>query len=372
MNKDEYWFWLCNIKDIYSEQLDNLFYVFSSPEEIFKANLYNYSDVKLSEKEISNIEKSKKDISILKLKEKLDKEGVKFIHQDSKDYPNKLRFIKYAPYSLYVKGNLPDPNLLSVGMVGARACSEYGRSQTIKFAKALALKNIQIISGLALGIDSISASSALSVGGKTFAVLGSGIDVIYPKENIELYYEIIMNDGGIISEYPVGTKPLAWQFPFRNRLISGLSDKVLIMEARKKSGTLVTASYALDQGKDIYCLPGKITDSLSDGCNKLIADGAGILLSPEYLLSDFREQIEKSRDINAPEDIFTNEDLSPLDIESDAYKVYNLLSSEPISTEEIMQKTSLNPESISIILMDLEISGLIREVSKNYYVKLLY
>ncbi len=368
MNKDEYWFWLCNIKNIYNEQIEKLLKVFPNPEEVYKGKPYEYEYAKLTKSEINAIEKSKNDLLILKQKEKLEKDGIKFINPDSKDYPEKFRFIKNAPYSLYVKGNLPDPNLFSVGMVGARACSEYGRSQTIRFAKALALKNIQIISGLALGIDSISANAALSVGGKTFAVLGSGIDVIYPKENIELYYEIIMNDGGIITEYPLGTPPIPWQFPSRNRLISGLSDKILIMEARKRSGTLVTASYALEQGKDIYCLPGKITDSLSDGCNKLIADGAGILLNPEYLLSDLDEITTNKNDAL----IDNNEHLCPIDSESDTYSVYSLLGNEPICAEDIMQKTSLNPETISIILMDLEISGLIREVSKNYYVKILY
>ncbi len=363
MTKEEYWFWLCNIKNIYNEQINKLFNVFSSPEEIYNASSKDLIETKLSKTEIENIEKSKKDLSNLKLLEKIKKEGVKFIYPDSKDYPAKLSLIKNMPYSLYVKGNLPDDNLLSVGMVGARACSEYGKSQTIRFAKSLASKKIQIISGLALGIDSISAKAALNVGGKTFAVLGSGIDIIYPRENIELYYEIIMNDGGIISEYPLGTIPYPWQFPFRNRLISGLSDKILIMEARKRSGTLVTASYALEQGKDIYCLPGKITDSLSDGCNQLIADGAGILLSPEYLLSDLYEKVNSTINTNI------SLDTCPFDIESDEYKVYELLESSPTSTEEIIQKTSLNPESISTILMDLEISGLIREVSKNFFVK---
>lgn len=367
MTLNEYWFWLCNIKEIYNEQLKKLFNIFSSPEEIFKAKEKDYAQAKLTQKEIDSIEKSKKNISLMNL-EKLSKDGIKFIHKDSKNYPSKLYSIKDSPYALYVRGNLPDPNMLSVGMVGARACSEYGRSQTIRFAKALALNKIQIISGLALGIDSISASSALSVGGKTFAILGSGIDVIYPRENIELYYEIIMNDGGIISEYPLGTPPIAWQFPFRNRLISGLSDKVLIMEARKRSGTLITAAYALEQNKDIYCLPGKITDSLSDGCNELIADGAGILLNPEYLLTDLNESIIKTKK-SEPQNIIKENSFEKADCEEEI--VYSLLGCDPISTEELIQKTSLNPETISMILMELEITGLIREVSKNYYVKVL-
>ncbi|MCF0143440.1 MAG: DNA-protecting protein DprA [Parasporobacterium sp.] len=284
---DDYWLWLCNIENIRQPDIQKLMDVFGTPEEIFKASEPAVSEL-LKPEQVEPFMLSRSGEHLWKIKSVLERDHIRFIHPDSPEYPGRLKVLKDMPFSLYVKGELPDDSLPSVAIVGARACSEYGRKYARDAAAKMAYEDVQVVSGLALGIDSVCAEEVLRAGGKTFAVLGSGVDVIYPRDNISLYYEIIMNGGGIISEYPLGTRPIGWQFPHRNRLISALGDAVLIMEARMRSGTLSTAGHALDQGKDIFALPGRVGDSLSEGCNMLIQDGAGILIDMERVLSAVR------------------------------------------------------------------------------------
>lgn len=404
MNQTEYWFWLCNIPGIFQESLKKLLRRHPSPEEIFQTDEEQLlKEGLISEKQKEAMIQSKSSLEILGELEKLQKKGIQFIHQESKDFPEKLKQIPDAPYSLYLIGHLPDPKLSSVGMVGARACSEYGKKMAFRYAGVLAAGGVQIISGLAAGIDAESAKGALSGGGKTFAVLGSGVDVIYPAENMALYYEIIASGGGIISEYPIGTQPLAWQFPLRNRLISGLSDRLLVMEAKERSGTLITVRYALEQGRDIYALPGRVTDKTSQGCNQMIADGAGILLSPEYLLEEIyrkpapevlsnRETKAKDGEaINQVPEAFGKEEfklhqkrtmpkknktpkrskaLDLTNLRSDLKIVYQHIGKRPISVQSLLEKTKETPEMVASSIAELELLGLIREVSKNHYAKI--
>lgn len=209
--------------------------------------------------------------------------GIRCVLFSQDGYPDRLRDIVDPPSQLYVKGSLPDSGQPTVGIVGARLCSDYGRYTARQFGAALAQAGIQIISGMALGIDGISHKAALDAGGKTFAVLGCGVDICYPEENREIY-DRLNGASGILSEYPPGTAPHAGLFPQRNRIISGLSDLLLVVEARKKSGTLITVDQALEQGKEVYAVPGRVTDALSCGCNHLIRQGAGVAVSPQDLI----------------------------------------------------------------------------------------
>lgn len=186
---------------------------------------------------------------------KLDQNQIKMINIRSEKYPEKLRHIYAPPQVLYVLGNEKILNDKSISIIGCRECSQYGKKVAYDFAKGFAKRNIIVISGLARGIDTYAHKGSVDVKGKTIAVLGCGLDVIYPPENKELYQQIIKNGGAIISEYPLKSKPEKHHFPARNRIISGLSDGVLVVEARKKSGTLITVEHALDQGKDVYAVP---------------------------------------------------------------------------------------------------------------------
>lgn len=203
----------------------------------------------------------------------------------SKFYPERLKKLYNSPKKLYCIGNLEllnYPNNLAI--IGSRRCSSYGERAAKDFSYNLANNNLCIVSGLALGIDSFAHIGALNAKGKTIAVIGSGFDNIYPKENIGLAKRIIQNEGLLISEYPLGTKPLKYHFPERNRIISGLSDGILVIEARKNSGTNITVDYALDEGKDIFVVPGNIYSETSDGTNYLLTEGAIPVMSYKDIL----------------------------------------------------------------------------------------
>lgn len=201
-------------------------------------------------------------------------------------YPNSLKEIYNPPSKLFVLGNIEILDNIGVSIIGSRRCSKYGMEMSQKFAYMLAKHNINIISGLARGIDTNAHIGCLKAKGKTIAVLGSGLDIIYPSENKKLAENIVKQGGAIISEFPLGMKPLPMNFPKRNRIISGLSKAVVVVEATKKSGTSITVDFALEQGRDVYAMPGNVNQVTSDGTNELIKQGAKPLTSIQDILQD--------------------------------------------------------------------------------------
>ena len=199
-----------------------------------------------------------------------------------KEYPKKLHRIYDKPILLYAKGNTKLlKSLKKISIIGSRNCSEYGKMVTQKLSYMLAKKDYTIVSGMAKGIDSYAHKGTLTAKGNTIAILGSGVNYIYPEENKRLYNKILEQNGLILSEYGIDTKPIPEYFPARNRLISGISDKILITEASRKSGTMITANFAIEQGKTVYAVPGNITSTRSEGTNELIKDGAILVNSLE-------------------------------------------------------------------------------------------
>lgn len=234
------------------------------------------------------------------LERSLQEKKIHFVWAGDADFPGRLRNIPDPPFALYYRGRLPEEGKRSVGIVGARMASPYGRDQARRFSEKLAAGGIQIISGMARGVDGIAGRGALDVSDASFAVLGCGVDICYPRENRELY-EALCSRGGVISEYRPGTEPEARLFPPRNRIISALSDALLVVEARERSGTLITVDCALEQGKDVFAVPGRVCDARSMGCNELIRQGAGIAVSPESLLEELeggRQTNEKQKSIS--------------------------------------------------------------------------
>lgn len=294
-----------------------------------------------------------------KLYEETEKKGIRLILHCSERYPSRLRDIPDPPYALYVKGNLPSEEGKKAAVIGARKCTPYGEKYAVEFAKHLAEHGVEIISGLARGIDGMGQRGALMGRGRTFAVLGSGVDVCYPREHIGLYTDLLGGGGGILSEYPPGTSPLPRNFPARNRIISGLSDAVLVMEAGEKSGSLITVDMALEQGRDVYALPGPINSSLSVGCNRLIQQGAGILISPENLLDEWGIQKESGLQKKAKNKkiLATPENL-----------LYSCLDLYPKNLEQLSEETGLETRVVVRLLVSLELQGYVREISKNQYV----
>ena len=287
-------------------------------------------------------------------------ENIRCITKEDPEYPVKMKQYPSMPNKLYVKGRLPLAEKPAVAVIGARMCSPYGRIQAFRYAKVLSEAGIQIISGMALGIDSEGHKGALEGKMPTFAVLGSGVDVCYPRANRKLYERILWEGGGVISECPPGTQPMPWCFPARNRIISALADAVLIVEAKENSGSLITAGFALEQGKMVYAIPGAVTDALSRGCHKLIYDGAGIAYSPEIIL----EELEICTKTNIKSD-----EKNDLGLESDLNMVYSCLDLRPKNVDYIVRKTGFSPGQVSNYLIELMLQGLIKECGKHYYTR---
>ena len=273
--------------------------------------------------------------------------GIQLVTALEAEFPKRLKRIADPPYVLYYAGRLLPAEHKAVAVIGARDCTEYGRYMAGQFAAALAQAGVQVISGMARGIDGIAQQAALQAGGYSLGVLGCGVDICYPRENSKLY-EALIQQGGICSEYPPGIGPRAILFPPRNRIISGMADAVLVIEAKEKSGTLITVDMALEQGREVYALPGRGTDPLSRGCNRLIRQGAGLVSTPgellEELLLEYRDK-EAGRQIalafpdKEKQDILKI-DINPLSAESLQKKYeaeYGRYLSFPMLLHELLQ-----------------------------------
>ncbi len=312
----------------------------------------------LTQKEASLLCQAKMPLPTASYEEMLENQ-IAFIPYFSPDYPERLKTVRRAPYALYVKGKLPEEDGPSVAIVGARHCSPYGEKMALEYGRALAKAGVQVVSGMARGIDGAGQRGALDGGGNTFAVLGCGVDICYPRQHQGLYLDI-QKEGGVISELPLHTRPLPFFFPVRNRIISGLSDYVLVMEAREKSGSLITADFAVEQGKDVYALPGPADSRLSFGCHRLIRQGAGILISPQDLLEEMKIAYVPA---------WQMEDKNKKELESGENLVYSCLDLFPKGIEELSRETKLGAPELMEKLVTLQLQGLVLEVSKNYYIK---
>ena len=238
-----------------------------------------------SEKKVAKMSEFSRGYDVAGMYGRMRERGIFLVTEDEPQFPERLSRIPDKPYALYFAGRLPQAEKRAVAVIGARECTAYGRYMAEQFGAAFAKAGIQVISGMARGIDGIGQTAALKEGGYSLGVLGCGVDICYPGENRELY-ETLLAAGGICSEYPPGTEPRAVLFPPRNRIISGLCDAVLVVEAREKSGTLITVDMALEQGREVYALPGRATDPLSGGGNRLIRQGAGLASSPGEVLEE--------------------------------------------------------------------------------------
>lgn len=288
----------------------------------------------------------------------LARQGISYTYCQAADFPKRLREIPDPPFGLFYKGRLPSDTMPAVAVIGARKCSEYGRCMAEQFAAGFAARGINVISGMAMGIDGISQSAALKAGGSSYAVLGGGVDIVYPRTNETLYAQLV-RQGGVLSEYPPRLAPRPSLFPPRNRIISALSDVVLVVEAREKSGTLITVDMALEQGREVYTIPGRCTDSLSMGCNRLLRQGAMVATAPEDIIEDQRWEslLTKTPDNKAPAKA------SAVKLSPAAQEVYSALDMLPSTQDEIVtklraQKSICTIPQICQGLVELELKGL--------------
>lgn len=293
--------------------------------------------------------------------EALEKQQIHFTCLGHAAYPIRLFHIPDAPYGIYFRGRLPAEENHSVAIIGARNCSEYGRRMAYRFGEELASAGVQIVSGMARGIDGIGQQAALEAGGYSLGVMGCGVDICYPNENRKLY-DMLCESGGVCSEYLPGTMPRSSLFPPRNRIISALSDIILVVEAKNRSGTLITVDMALEQGKDVYAVPGRVTEALSEGCNRLLQQGAQVALSPTDMIQTITGKTADDKkgdfllsDIQA--DILQNLDDVPKSVEKIKEQML-LYSGRDISIQEVMNQ-----------LISLSLSGWVKQIGNSYFMK---
>lgn len=354
-----YAYWFANIMGISNRKKHELLLLAGSAEDIFFMPEERLQELCLFDPQLIRVLIESRQQKAKIPFEDLAEKGILFLSLEDKEYPEMLRNIPDAPYAIYVKGRLPKTDKKSVAIVGARTCSEYGCAVAQQLGRQLAARGIPVVSGMARGIDTAGHMGALDVGGVTCAVLGCGVDICYPKSNIKLYTEIL-EKGCIISEYPPGTEANPRFFPERNRIISGLSDVVVVVEARARSGSLITADQALEQGRDVYAVPGRMFDSLSIGCNALIKQGAGIISS----IDEFVKELE-----NSGADDYIQEKIEKLLLEKEERLVYSCLDLLPKSVERLLQETHFSMPKLAEVLAKLEQKGFVTETFKNHYIR---
>lgn len=352
MDEKRYAYWLACVPGVGSRTIAQLLKYCGSARQVYGMPRDSLLKIYgIGERTAERICESKKGWDLDGAWERLRERGISFVCAQEEAYPGRLRTIYDPPYALYYIGALPQETEKTVGIVGARACSAYGKGVALATGKCLAANRVAVVSGMARGIDGYAHKGALDGGGRTYAVLGSGIDVVYPPEHTALYRSIAAC-GGVISEYPPGMQPLPGFFPARNRIIAAFSDTVLVVEAREKSGSLITADLALEQGKDIYAVPGRVIDPLCAGCNRLIHQGAGIFLSPQEMARELGLFSEKNK----------------LPLEKSEHLVYSCLGLHPKSIEELGRETETDFVTLTQLLRGMQEKGLVEEVWRNHYI----
>ena len=322
-----------------------------SPYEFYKMDEKQYLNYGININNAEKIERSKTDDKIKQIQDYLDRNGINIIFYTDSSYPESLKNIYNPPFGLFIKGNMPDTQN-SIAVVGARSATQYGMTAAYKMSFEMASKGLVIISGMARGIDTCAHKGTIDAGGITVAVMGSGFKHIYPPQNLKLSDDILKN-GCIITEYAPDVMPFAYNFPERNRIISGLAKMVLVVEAGLKSGSLITASLALEQGKDVMAVPGNIYSPKSSGTNKLIQDGAKLITSTDDILYEFGIEPHNSEIQN---------------LDDNEKEIIEMMKSGGAALEFLMQNEKLNSGQILSAIGRLECKGIIKKGFGNYYV----
>lgn len=357
MNEKLYWIGFNLIKGIGAVRLHGLIQHFGDLGAAWKAQPAELAEAGLGARVIERVVEARETVDLEKIFESIHSQGIKILTWQDETYPARLKEIDQPPPVLYVRGEYLPDDLFAVAIVGTRRVTAYGRQVTEEMASFLAANGITVISGLARGVDAVAHQAALKTGGRTMAVLGSGVDRIYPPEHRGLADQM-MERGAIISDYPVGTPPDASNFPPRNRIISGLSLAVVVVEAGETSGALITAEFAAEQGREIFAVPGSILAPQSKGTNKLIQQGALPLLSA----ADLMQALDLTRvgEHKAARKVIPGDQTEA--------RLLDLLGSEPLHVDEIRNQAGLPIEKVSAALALMELKGLVRQVGGMNYV----
>lgn len=347
---------LMSLPKITDVKLRNLLLKFKSPESIFTATTNDLVEIGRIDKElalaIKNYHRSDETKKKIELGKKL---AIKTISLLDNEYPKNLRTIDDLPPVLFVRGEIRNEDANALAIIGTRTATQYGKAVAEKFAFELATNGITIVSGLARGIDTKAHIGALKAKGRTIAVLGCGIDIYYPRENRNLYAEIAKN-GAVITEFNLGTQPWAYNFPKRNRIISGLALGVLAIEAKSISGVFNTVQWAADQGRDVFAIPGDIRSKASEGTNQLIKDGAKPVSTSQEILEYLGFAVKKIEKQAIP-------------LSEKEQKILEVINTEPLYVDQIAEITKQDIPSLLTTLLDLEMKGLVNQLPGKRYIK---
>ncbi len=357
MDPKSYWVGFNLVKGIGAVRFKQVLEFFGSLETAWHSPVDGLIAAGLPQKVVDNFIQIRNQIDLDLVMKNIDSKRVKVLTWEDADYPRRLKEINQAPPVLYIKGSINVEDDWAVAVVGTRRVTPYGRQVTVELARFLAQNGITVVSGLARGVDAIAHQTALEAGGRTIAVLGSGVDVIYPPEHEKLARSI-MNQGAVISDYAMGTKPDGVNFPPRNRIISGLTLATIVVEAGETSGALITAEFAVDQGREVFAVPGSILAVQSQGTNKLIEQGAHPLLKMSEILEVLKlEQIPDKQ---------KNRKENPLN--GSERQILKHLSQEPVHVDEICSLSGLPISEVSATLTMMELKGLVSQVGGMNYV----
>ena len=347
MEERDYWYWLGVTADLGGAAAGRLLALYGDAESVFREK-----ELPIGGGQQAALEESRKKLDeLLRERDAYEKAGIHWCHRMDACYPKRMRDIPDPPIILFWRGELPPEEEKTAAVIGARRCSAYGRSMAERFGSALAKEGVAVISGMAMGIDGYAQSAAVNAGGRSFAVLGCGVDQAYPAVNRPLY-ESLLTAGGVISEYKPGTPPLPYHFPRRNRIISGLSDALLLIEAALRSGTQSTVNHALDQGRMVFALPGNIDSPGSELPLKLLKEGAEMCTCPSDILSRLHVPERRTEEREA----LSASGPAPAD-----HPVLRALRLEEKTFEELLSETGMDAGSLSGELSLLELDGKIEK-----------
>lgn len=352
-----YWVGWNLVKDVGAVRFRALLAAFGDARSAWEAPAEALVEAGLSPKLVTKVVKMRSQVSLDLVWEKLEAGGIQVLTWDDEAYPRRLKEIDQPPPVLYLRGNLLQEDEWAVAIVGTRRVTSYGRQVTEELATVLARNGVTVVSGLARGVDSIAHLATLNAGGRSIAVLGTGVDQVYPPENGRLA-EKMLQQGALVSDYAAGTPPVGANFPPRNRLISGLSLAVVVVEAGLTSGALITASFAAEQGREVFAVPGNITAPQSQGTNRLILDGATPLLSPQQVLEALN--LTMVTEHRAARQVLPTDPIEK--------QLYQALGAEPLHVDEIRMRTDMPIEQVSATLALMELKGMVRQVGGMNYI----
>lgn len=355
MLEKEYLMWLKNVKGIGNKSLEKLINYFGSAEEVFRVSAGNLLKFKgINQDALHNIIENRDPAKLRDYLVKMRKYNIEIIDKENSEYPENLKQIYDPPFILYKKGCILEEDINAVAIVGSRRATPYGKWVAYKLAGELVKKGITVISGMAYGVDTAAHKGALEQGGRTLAILGCGLDTCYPKSNYNLMLEIEKH-GAVISEYGLGIEPKPTNFPARNRIISGMAKGVIVVEASIKSGSLITAEQALEQGREVFAIPGNINSNLSKGTNKLIQEGAKLVTSIEDVFEELNIEITESLKEKQEKDC-----IQLSETESQIY--HAIQKNQPIQMDLLLQQLKLGMDKIGGIITILQLKGLVDQL----------